>query len=173
MLVTNTDGAAIGRNDSILINSTTWKQASGETMASTKARGQPLPFSLANQPVAFTELMQLLRKGEKAVVWVPPGVPFRAAAQLPVETMVYEIEIVDVTPAPAIPRDLAGPPAKAPAFKSGIKYEIVRPAPALTRRARGTRSRSTTRRGPATAACSIRPRRTSAPRPRRRFANRR
>ena len=125
-LVVNPDGTAIGRNDSVMINSTTWKQATGETIATNKNRGQALPFSLATAATGFAEMMQLLRKGEKVVVWVPPGVPFRAAPQPVLEEMVYMLEVVDVTPAPAIPPDLAGPPAKSPAFKSGIKYEIVR-----------------------------------------------
>jgi peptidylprolyl isomerase len=126
-LVTNAEGTPIGRNDSVMINSTTWKPSTGETIATNKTRGQPLPFSLATAAPGFAELMQLLRKGEKAVVWVPPGVPFRAQPQPAPETMVYEIEVVDVTPAPAIPPDVKEPPAKAQAFKSGIKYEIVRP----------------------------------------------
>ncbi len=125
-LVTNGDGTAIGRNDSVLINSTTWKQATGETIATNKTRGQPLPFSLATAAPGFTEMMQLLRKGEKAVVWVPPGVPFRAQPSPSADEMVYMIEVVDVTPAPAIPPDVAAPPPKALAFKSGTKYEIVR-----------------------------------------------
>lgn len=125
-LITAPDGTAIGRNDTVSINSTTWKQATGETIASNKQRGAPLPFSLATAPVGFGELMQQLRKGEKVIAWVPPGVPFRAQPMQSQDTMVYELEIVDVTAAPAIPPDYAAPPAKAQAFKSGTKYEVVR-----------------------------------------------
>jgi peptidylprolyl isomerase len=124
--ITNPGGVVVGRNDSVMINSTTWKQSTGETIASNKNRGQPLPFSLAGAPPGFAEVMQLVKKGEKIILWVPPGVPFRAQPGPGNDTMVYEIEVIDVTPAPPIPPDLAQPPAKALSFKSGVKYEVVR-----------------------------------------------
>ena len=44
---------------------------------------------------AFREALQLLHKGEKAVLWVPPSDSTQ-------ETLVYEVELVDVVPPPVV-----------------------------------------------------------------------
>jgi FKBP-type peptidyl-prolyl cis-trans isomerase len=126
-LVTNEDGVAARRNDRVLINYTGWRQNSGETFYTNRARGQPMPLDLSNTAAGFTEAMQLVKKGEKAVLWVPPSIGYKGAPQGDAETLVYEVEVVEVVPAPEIPPDLAGPPAKAASTKSGVKYTVVKP----------------------------------------------
>jgi FKBP-type peptidyl-prolyl cis-trans isomerase len=126
-LVANDAGTAAKRNDMVLINYTGWKQSTGETFFSNKARGQPMPLNLATTAPGFTEAMQLIKKGEKAMLWVPPAIGYRGAPQGAPETLVYEVEVIDVVAAPEIPADLKAPPATALATKSGIKYLVVRP----------------------------------------------
>ncbi|HEU0035341.1 MAG TPA: FKBP-type peptidyl-prolyl cis-trans isomerase [Kofleriaceae bacterium] len=126
-LVTNDAGVAAKRNDTVLINYTGWRQSTGETFFSNKSRGQPMPLNLANTAPGFTEAMQLIKKGEKAVLWVPPSIGYKGAPAGNPETLVYEVEIVDVVPAPEVPTDLKAPPANAQTTKSGAKYIVVRP----------------------------------------------
>lgn len=125
----NPVGELIKRNDTVLINYTGWRQATGETFFSNRGAQQPLPLPLANAARGFTEAMQLMRKGDKAVLWIPPEIGYKG--QLPAgakpETLVYEVEVVDVVAAPAVPPDLGTPPPTAKALPSGTKYLVVKP----------------------------------------------
>jgi FKBP-type peptidyl-prolyl cis-trans isomerase len=128
-LVTNDAGVAAKRNDTVLINYTGWKQSTGETFYSNQSRGQPMPLNLASAAPGFTEGMQLVKKGEKAVLWIPPSIGTRGPTPPPQngETLVYQVEVVDIQPAPEIPADLKAPAANAQALKSGTKYVVLRP----------------------------------------------
>ena len=123
------DEAAIKRNDTVLINYTGWRQATGETFFTNKGDKQPLPLPLANAAPGFTEAMQLMKKGEKVVLWIPPEIGYKGQAPSGTapETLVYEVEIVDVVAAPPVPPDLATPPPAAKALPSGTKYLVVKP----------------------------------------------
>jgi FKBP-type peptidyl-prolyl cis-trans isomerase len=124
--VTNDAGPVPHKNDTVIINYTGWQPTTGDTFFSTKTRGQPMPLNLATSPPGFTEAMQLLHKGEKAMLWVPPQIGYKGQPQGTPETLVYEVEVMDILPAPPIPSDVAAPPDNAQATKSGIKLEVVR-----------------------------------------------
>jgi FKBP-type peptidyl-prolyl cis-trans isomerase len=128
-LQTNEAGTAAKRNDTVMINYTGWKQSTGETFFSNKTRGQPMPLNLATTAPGFTEAMQLLHKGERACLWVPPAIGYKGQTPQGTtpETLVYEVEVVDIVPAPAIPPDVAKPPEVSESTKSGIKYIVLRP----------------------------------------------
>ncbi len=127
-LATNDAGTAPKRNDTVLINFTGWKQASGETFYSNANKGAPMPLPLANAAPGFTEALQLMKTGEKAMLWVPPEIGYRGPPQGTPEMLVYAVELVKIDPAPEMPADYANPPASAQVIKStGIKYAPVRP----------------------------------------------
>ncbi|MDB4958732.1 MAG: peptidylprolyl isomerase FKBP-type [Myxococcales bacterium] len=128
-LVANDAGTAPKRNDTVMINYTGWKQSTGETFFSNKTRGQPMPLNLATTAPGFTEAMQLLHKGERAVLWVPPSIGYKGQGPQGTtpETLCYEVEVVEVVPAPEVPADVAKPPDTAESTKSGYKYVVIRP----------------------------------------------
>src|ERR1041385_5526713 len=76
-LVTNESAPAPGRNDTVMINYTGWQQSTGETFFTKKSRGQPMPLNLSTTAPGFTEAMQLLHKGERAILWVPPSIGYK------------------------------------------------------------------------------------------------
>jgi len=121
-------GSPAARNDTVMINYTGWRQATGETFYTNRDRGQPMPLPLANTAPGFTEAMQLLKKGEKAMLWLPPSIGYKGAPPpgTAPETLCYEVEVVDIISAPAVPPDVGLPPATALALKSGIKFVVVR-----------------------------------------------
>ena len=120
-------GAPIHRNDTVQINYTGWRQSTGETFFSNRGRDNPMPLNLTQAAPGFVEAMQLLHKGEKAMLWIPPEIGYMTPpSQGKPETLVYEVEIVDVTPAPAPPDDVARPPEKAQSLPSGTRYVVVR-----------------------------------------------
>ncbi len=127
-LTTNDAGTAPKRNDTVLINFTGWKQATGETFYSNASKGAPMPLPLANAAPGFTEALQLMKTGEKAMLWVPPEIGYRGPPTGKPELLVYAVELVKIDPAPEMPADFAAPPATAQVIKpSGLKYEQVRP----------------------------------------------
>lgn len=115
------------RNDTVMIKYTGWRQASGETFFS-NMNDSPMPLKLATAAKGFVEGVQLVHKGEKAMLWLPPEIGLKnGGAGSASGTNVYEVEVVDIIDAPPIPSDLAAPPADAKATKSGAKYITVRP----------------------------------------------
>jgi FKBP-type peptidyl-prolyl cis-trans isomerase len=128
VLKTNAEGAVAKRNDTVVINYTGWK-TNGETFYSTKRLGQPTQLNLAATAAGFTEALQLLKKGETAIMWMPPNIGYKTppAQGTAPETLVYEIEVVDIQAAPEIPKDVAKPPATAKTTKSGTKYITLKP----------------------------------------------
>ncbi|MBL9020456.1 MAG: FKBP-type peptidyl-prolyl cis-trans isomerase [Myxococcales bacterium] len=123
------DAPAPKRNDTVLITYTGWRQSTGETFYSNRSNGQPMPLQLANTAPGFTEALQFVRKGERAMLWLPPEIGYKGAppAGTAPETLVYEVEIVDILPAPAVPEDVGKPPATAEKLKSGLLYRVVKP----------------------------------------------
>ncbi len=126
-LVTNDAGEAPKRNDTVMINYTGWQQQTGETFFTNRTHKQPMPLNLATTAPGFTEAMQLLKKGETAVLWVPPSIGYKGQPQGTPQTLVYEVEVVDIKRAPEVPADLAKPPDNAETTKGGIKYVVLRP----------------------------------------------
>lgn len=124
--LSTTDGPNPSRNDTVQILYTGWKQSSGETFYTTKNRGQPIPLQLATAAPGFTEGLQLLKKGEKAMMWIPPSIGYKSPPQGAPETLVYEVELVNIVSAPPIPPDVAAPPADAIVLKSGAKLKTLR-----------------------------------------------
>jgi peptidylprolyl isomerase len=127
-LATNESGALIKRNDTVMIHYTGWRQRSGETFFTTRGREQPMPLNLSQTAPGFTEALQLLRTGEKAMLWIPPEIGYKSPPTSgEPETLVYQVEVADVAPAPAIPDNVGKPPDKAEALPSGTKLVRVRP----------------------------------------------
>jgi hypothetical protein len=87
-------GAQARRGDSVMVHYTGWRQRTGETFFTTKGSSQPLTLDVEHSAPAFSEALQLLHKGEKAVLWVP-------ASDSTAEPLVYEIELIEVMAPPA------------------------------------------------------------------------
>ncbi len=129
VLVANPAGAVAKRNDTVLINYTGWRQRTGETLYSTRSRGQPMPLDLSSAAPGFVEVLQLLKQGEKAMLWISPALGTRGGMAPPpgADTLVYELEIADIQRAPAVPADLKAPPANARSLRSGTRYVVLHP----------------------------------------------
>jgi len=127
-LNTVTEGKPPGKNDLVKVAYTGWK-ATGETMYSTSQKGgQPLQMSMQAIPPGFAEGLMMLKPGEKAMLWIPPEIGYRDIAKPPKpEAMAYEVELVEVTPAPEVPSDLAKPPADAKKTAGGNAYVVLTP----------------------------------------------
>ncbi len=126
-LVENAAGAMPHRNDTVVINLTGWTQSTGETFNTTMHR-QPQMLPLANASPGFVEGLQLLHKGESAMLWIPPALGYvRPPTSGTPDTLVYQVELIEIAAAPPIPEDVAAPPASALALPSGMKYVVEKP----------------------------------------------
>src|SRR5262249_654422 len=101
-LKANPQGQAPKRNDTVMIKYTGWRQASGETFFSNQDADQAMPLNLSSTAAGFTEAMQLTKKGERSMMWLPPEIGLKEKTQK-AETLVYEVEVVDIQEAPALP----------------------------------------------------------------------
>ena len=127
-LVANPQGQAPKQNDTVMIKYTGWRQTTGETFFSNKNADNPMPLNLSSTAPGFTEGMQQVKKGGRAMLWLPPNIGLKEQPRDGQgETLVYEVEVVDIVEAPAVPPDVAQPPATAKTTKSGAKWIEVRP----------------------------------------------
>lgn len=122
--ITEGTGATPGPNDTALVNYNAWRP-DGSTMTSSKMAGRPVPMSLFRVAPGYREALQKMKKGGKAMFWLPPEIGFKQRPSAKPdgsgpETIAYEVELVDITPAPATPADVAAPPATAKKLANGI-----------------------------------------------------
>ncbi|MBK9071456.1 MAG: FKBP-type peptidyl-prolyl cis-trans isomerase [Myxococcales bacterium] len=117
-------GESPGANDTALVNYNAWRP-DGTTMNSTKMAGRPVPMSLFRVAPGFREALQKMKKGGKAMFWLPPEIGFKQRPQARAgsagpETIAYEVELVEIQPAPPTPADVAAPPATAKKLSGGV-----------------------------------------------------
>jgi FKBP-type peptidyl-prolyl cis-trans isomerase len=127
-LVSNDAGPQPKRNDTVLVNYTGWRQATGETFFTNRGRNAAMPLRLPQAAPGFIEAMQLLHKGDQAMLWMPASIGYKAPpTQGTPEALVYEVEVVDIEVAPAVPQDVGKPPESAAVLPSGAKLVVVKP----------------------------------------------
>jgi len=88
-LVARETGETAKRSDTVMVRYTGWRQRTGQTFFTMNRSVDAMGIDVAYAAPGFGEALQELRKGEKAVLWVPPG-------QGSPETLVYEVEVVDI-----------------------------------------------------------------------------
>lgn len=94
-LVAREAGETAKRTDTVMVRYTGWRQRTGQTFFTTNRGGEAMGIDVAYAAPGFGDALQELRKGEKAVLWVPPG-------QGSPETLVYEVEVVDIKSSTAV-----------------------------------------------------------------------
>ncbi|TMQ11615.1 MAG: hypothetical protein E6J91_22475 [Deltaproteobacteria bacterium] len=92
-LVGHEAGVQPRRDQTALIRYTGWRRGSGETFF-TMDDGQTIAIDIAHAAPGLREALPLLHKGEKVMLWLPPG------DGMP-EAVAYEVELVDVVARPA------------------------------------------------------------------------
>ena len=122
----NDAGAQPKRNDVVLINYTGWRQSTGDTFFTNRGKGKPMRMNLTQAAPGFAEALQRMHKGETAMLWMPPSIGYKVQPPAP-ETLVYQLELVDIIAAPPVPVDVAKPPATATTLPSGIKRVELAP----------------------------------------------
>jgi peptidylprolyl isomerase len=116
-----------GPNDRVTVNYTAW--LSDGTMFDTSARrGKPSVIPLDRVIPGFAEGLQLMVKGETRRIWIPENLAYQGQPHKPPGTLVFDVELVDFTPAPTpppVPADVAAPPADAEVTTSGLASKVL------------------------------------------------
>ncbi len=124
---TGDDTRKPGPNDTVTVNYTAWK-ADGSTQYTTRGH-KPQKMPLFKTGPGWTEALQKMTVGEKWRLWMTPQLAFgdHVSSKAPQDLMTYEVELLDVDPAPPVPADVAAPPAGATRTASGLAYEVLAP----------------------------------------------
>lgn len=128
-------GAAPGKNDGVEILYSAWRE-DGSTFATTQPANKPTTMYLYSTAPGFTEALQKMKVGGKAMFWLPPDIAFPGKQRGKPETLVYAVELVAVKPVPKTPDDVGKPPSGATKEKSGVVWKKIKSAAGKAERPR-------------------------------------
>ncbi|MEM7157251.1 MAG: FKBP-type peptidyl-prolyl cis-trans isomerase [Myxococcota bacterium] len=119
------EGDPPGDNDSVKVQLTAW-QADGSTVETTEGRPTPKLVRMNRPPVpGLGEALKLMKPGDKTRFWIPESQTYQGRKGAPEGTLCYEIKLEEVLRAPAVPEDVAAPPADATTTESGLAYKSL------------------------------------------------
>jgi peptidylprolyl isomerase len=119
-----------GPEDTVKVHYTGWTK-DGKMFDSSVARGEPTSFPLNAVIKGWTEGLQLMVAGEKRRLWIPGALAYgdRPRMGAPAGDLVFDVELLEITPAPKpppVPEDVKAPPASAKKTPSGLAYRLIK-----------------------------------------------
>jgi peptidylprolyl isomerase len=130
ILIAGTGTTHPGQNDSVKVNYTGWT-SDGKMFDSSVAppqpgrKAEPIVASLDRTFPGWTEGLQLMVVGEKRRFWIPEELAFGGRRGAPAGTVVFDIELLGITPGPKPPDDVAAAPADAERTKDGLASKVT------------------------------------------------
>ena len=118
-------GAEVPSADATVTVQYTGWTTDGRMFDSSVARGKPATFPLKHVIAGWTEGVQLLHKGDKALFWIPEQMAYKGKPGKPAGMLVFEIELLSWAEPPVAPADVAAPPKDASKTKSGLAYKSL------------------------------------------------
>jgi peptidylprolyl isomerase len=120
-----------GPSDTVKVHYTGWTK-DGLMFDSSIKRGEPITFPLNGVIPGWTEGLQLMVTGEKRRLWIPAALAYgdHPRQGAPAGDLVFDVELLDVTPAPkppAVPADVKAAPATAKKTPSGLAFRVLTP----------------------------------------------
>jgi FKBP-type peptidyl-prolyl cis-trans isomerase len=119
-----------GQNDSVKVDYTGWT-TDGKMFDSSVAprqpgrKAEPITLSLGHVIPGWTEGVQLMVVGEKRRFWIPEELAYKGKFGAPPGMLVFDITLLDFTPGPKPPADVAAAPADAEKTKDGLASEVT------------------------------------------------
>jgi len=119
-----------GPEDTVKVHYTGWTK-DGKMFDSSVARNEPASFRLNQVIKGWTEGLQLMVAGEKRRLWIPGALAYgdRPRVGAPAGDLVFDVELLEVTPAPKpppVPEDVKAVPATAKKTTSGLAYRLLK-----------------------------------------------
>jgi len=115
-----------GIADSVDVHYTGWT-TDGRKFDSSVDSGMPKKFRLSAVIKGLSEGLQLMIQGEKRRFWIPGHLAYgeNPVPGGPAGMLVYDVELLGINRAPAVPENLAVPPKNAKKTKSGLVYQVL------------------------------------------------
>ena len=119
-----------GQNDSVKVNYSGWT-TDGKMFDSSVAPLQPgrkpeaTTMALSRVIPGWTEGIQLMVVGEKRRMWIPEELAYKGKPGAPAGMLVFDVELLDITPGPKPPPDVAAPPDDAEKSKDGLASKVT------------------------------------------------
>jgi peptidylprolyl isomerase len=119
-----------GQNDSVKVNYSGWT-TDGKMFDSSVAplqpgrKAEPITLSLSHVIPGWTEGIQLMVVGEKRRLWIPEDLAYKGRPGAPAGMLVFDVELLDITPGPKPPPDVAAAPADAEKTKDGLASKVT------------------------------------------------
>jgi peptidylprolyl isomerase len=116
--------------DLVKVHYTGWTKA-GKMFDSSEVRKEPASFRLNQVIKGWTEGVQLMVVGERRRLWIPAALAYgdRPRMGAPAGDLVFDVELLDIKPAPKpppVPEDVKAPPATAKKTASGLAYRVLK-----------------------------------------------
>jgi len=118
------------QNDSVKVNYTGWTTDGKMFDSSVQPRqpmrkAEPVTLSLGRVIPGWTEGIQLMVVGEKRRFWIPEELAYKGRPGAPAGTLVFDVELLDFTPGPKPPADVAAAPDDAVKAKDGLASKVT------------------------------------------------
>ncbi len=113
-------GASPKANDSVVVNYR-GTLLNGTEFDSSYKTGQPATFEVDHVIPGWTEALQLMKPGAKWKLFIPPQLAYDLRSRPPIppgSMLIFEVELMSVTPAPAATIPALPPPATPPPAKN-------------------------------------------------------
>jgi FKBP-type peptidyl-prolyl cis-trans isomerase len=118
------------QNDAVKVNYTGWT-TDGKMFDSSVApmqpgrKPEPVSFTLSRVIPGWTEGLQLMVVGEKRRFWIPEELAYKGKPGGPQGMLVFDVELLDITPGPKPPEDVAAAPDDAEKTKDGLASKVT------------------------------------------------
>ena len=113
-----------GPDSLVTFNYSGWT-TDGKMFDSTVVRGKPATIKVGNVFPGWVEGLQMMVVGEQRRMWVPADMAPPPPPNVPAQTLVFDVELLEIKEMPKAPADVAAPPADAKKTPSGLAYKVL------------------------------------------------
>jgi peptidylprolyl isomerase len=126
------EGVHPAPQDFVRVHFTGW-DAEGKTFANTRTDGEGLYLNMERIMPGMRESLVSMTVEERRRLWIPEPLAFAGAKGRPAGTVVMDLELLEILPAPGqAPADVAAPGPEAQVLRSGVAFKILKPGTGQT-----------------------------------------
>jgi FKBP-type peptidyl-prolyl cis-trans isomerase len=113
-------------DDIVQVHYTGWT-TDGTMFDSSIRKRSPSTFPLNAVIPGWTEGLQVMTLGDKTRFWIPEELAYKDSPnpKAPKGMLVFDVELLKITPTPKTPTDVAAPPKDAKKTKLGVHYKVL------------------------------------------------
>jgi FKBP-type peptidyl-prolyl cis-trans isomerase len=128
LVAPNPQGLVPGPADQVDVHYTGWRQ-NGYMFDSSIPRGESITFPVGAVIEGWTEALQHMQEGGTYRIWIPAALAYGDQPEhpeAPAGPLTFDVELLHVIAAPAVPKDVAAAPANATCTRSGLCYVLLK-----------------------------------------------